>query len=309
MDFLYLHSQPREQQYYLSTEMEIAHALTELGHKVTAVYEDSPRRVIFDMIEKTQPDVLLFAKLRLSGHWDTTAEAPVEFLNELRKRYPNLFTCCWIWDCINPQFSSDRFQWSLRIAQAVDLFCTSDGSITNLIPQACVLRQGVPSEVFEGESLENHQCDVLFLGEEYGDRKNQLQSLRKEFGSRFLHIPRGYHGKNLNALLQSSRIVCGPFYPVFPGYWSNRIYTILAHEALYMGPDIQGMREDDGFIPGVHYIESEEHDYIDQLKCMLRLDSGTFNFTRQMGCIHATRNLTYESRCERLVQWIAEAKR
>lgn len=265
-----------------STEGYISDALCAAGHFVSKIQEDrsTPGQLIA-LISDLEPDVLISSKFQLQGlPFSFTRSEPISLvavLRTVRRTFPKLKIAAWVFDLMRPEFRQDRYDWSRGVSSECHrFFCTdsvlaADTSIYN----GRLLRQGYPGPVKEIklETMRHARCegDVTFLGDAYGPRKLWIRALQREFGSRFKWYRAGIHGNELFHVCQSAKIVVGPSYPHFHGYWSNRIYLTAGYGGLFVGPATDGMLGE-GWVPGRNYwgTELDVELQIEQIRYLLK---------------------------------------
>lgn len=232
-----------------STEEYIALALESLGHSVQRVQEGLDTIATLPrVVDSSDADVFLFCKMQLHGFTSADAErntgSLMRVLARIRKR-----KVCWIFDLMRQDFSSNRYAWAKAIHASVDLLVTTDSQLGF---GACV-RQGYPGPTEDkGEPKSKYRCDVTHLGDVYGHRRVWLREMRMKLNGSFA-VHNGVFCDDLFDLAKSTRIVMGPPYPYYPGYWSNRIYLATGYGACFAAPEVQGMAEE-GWQPWVHYV-------------------------------------------------------
>lgn len=262
-----------------STEGYVADALVSLGHDVRRVQEDewSAGRMLLYVEEYVRKygngHVFLSSKCQLAGlpfRQMTVNPTPlVGFLNRVRDA--GMRPALWVYDLMRAEFNMGRYQWARLCASACDRFVTTDSGLGF---GDCV-RQGYPGPTLEWEPYTHtpkvrpeYECDVAFLGEVYGPRKTWLAALRREFGPRFRHFNDGVHGDDLFDLCRSAKVVVGPPYPAFPGYWSNRLFLSTGYGATFACPEVEGMSAE-GWQPYVHYYPLSRENFVEDLKNLL----------------------------------------
>lgn len=237
------------------TECYIANALGSAGDDVIRLEETTATHAsIVAHAEQFRPDLLLFAKARFreANHgWPADARAVQAMIAAVRPFVRQV--ACWIFDLLVREFSPARFEWASEVADACDLFATTDGFTAGRLPNSAVVRQGVPDDVeHDAPWPVDHAGDVLFLGTPYGERGRLVAALAERFGSRFRCVG-NCRGQALTRLVRSYRVCVGPHEPYYAGYWSNRIYVVTGHGGLFAAPAVPGM-EDEGWHAGQHYL-------------------------------------------------------
>lgn len=237
------------------TECYIANALTSMGHEVIRLEEAAATYAeIIAHAAQARPDLLLFAKARFreANHgWPTDARAVRAMIAAVRPFVRQV--ACWIFDLLAPEFSPARSEWAREVAAGCDLFATTDGFTAGRLPNAAVVRQGVPDDVEDDAPWPaDHAGDVLFLGTPYGERGRLVAALAERFGNRFRCVG-NCRGQALTRLVRSYRVCVGPHEPYYAGYWSNRIYVVTGHGGLFAAPAVPGM-ETEGWHSGQRYL-------------------------------------------------------
>jgi hypothetical protein len=238
------------------TECYIANALTGGGHDCIRLEESTATQAsIVDRAAEIRPDLLLFAKARFreANHgWPADARAVRAMIAAVRPFVRQV--ACWVFDLLAPAFSTARFEWAREVAADCDLFATTDGFTAGSLPNAAVVRQGVPDDVeHDAPWPEDHTGDVFFLGTAYGERGRLVAALAERFSNRFRCVG-NCRGSALTRLVRGYRVCVGPHEPHYAGYWSNRIYVVTGHGGLFAAPAVPGM-EDEGWQAGRHFIE------------------------------------------------------
>jgi hypothetical protein len=295
-----------------TTENYVARAFERAGHTVVRWHEATAKPLdVRDQAAVHGPfDLLLFAKARFGGDWDADPSHCLQFITDARPHCRKIV--CWVWDLLNPGFRHSRYAWSAPVSRAVDLFCTTDGSTLPHLDNARLLRQAAPDDVRPGQVLDCYRADLLYLGDPYGHRRDFLVSLIQQYARRLFVVPDGFRGDVLADLIGSTRVVIGPHWPSYPGYWSNRLYTVAAHAGCLVTPQVEGM-EEEGWIPWVHYLPVDIHDASDravlhQITCLADAYTAQPEQARRIG-LDAQRLVrqyhTYDRRIATLLEWLA----
>ncbi len=108
------------------------------------------------------------------------------------------------------------------------------------------------TELRRGKSIPQYFCDVAFLGTVYGDRRQWYRELRTVMqrgvsirsSSNSLRLYKNLRGDALFSVCRSAKLVVGPPWPYYAGYWSNRIYVVAGYGGCYAGPFVEGMTEE-----------------------------------------------------------------
>ena len=293
-----------------TTENEIARALERAGHDVTRLEEgDADRATIAAAAEEQQPDVMLLAKGRFEEagrEWPNDARAVVHLIEQVRPAVGRVV--CWVFDLLAPEFSPERFEWACTVAPTCDLFITTDGHTAPTLPRAVVVRQGAPDEI-DGETGWPEECegDVLFLGMPYGDRTRLVEACFARFGQRFRAV-NDCRGPELTRLVRSYRLVVGPHWPHFAGYWSNRIYIVAGHGGLFAAPPVEGLAAD-GWRASGNYLAlpREPAAIVHKLAEYLACDRGQLRAIQLAGHAHAREQCSYDRRVADLLATLHDA--
>jgi glycosyl transferase family 1 len=285
-------------------ENQIARALVRAGHEVIACEESEVNQEsVSAQAAELRPDVLLLAKGRFheaGQEWPNDARAIVGLLDQLRPHVGR--TVCWLFDLLAEEFVAERFEWARTIAPACDLFVTTDGHTAPKLPRAVVVRQGAPDDVdLEAGWSDEFDGDVLFLGMPYGERRRLVDACFARFGQRFRSI-NDCRGPELTRLVRSFRLVVGPHWPHFAGYWSNRIYVVAGHGGLFAAPPVEGMQAE-GWRPSQNYLAlpRDPEQMADKLAEYLRCDPRQLSAIQRAGHVHARERLSYDRRVEELL--------
>ena len=293
-----------------NTECYIANAFERLGHEVVRLEETtSDQESILAAARGRRPDLFLFAKARFQGAnngWPADAEPIRRMIAALRPHVPRV--ACWIFDLMAREFRQERFEWALRVADACDLFATTDGATAPQLPHAVVVRQGVPDDVDQAREWQGELCgDVLFLGCAYQDRQVLVDALGRRFpGAPGFRVVNDVRCGDLTRLVRTYRVVVGPHYPHFAGYWSNRLYVVTGHGGLFAAPRVPGM-DAEGWKPGQNYLALplEPEAMAAQVEEYLRCDANQLESIRRAGFEHANRRCTYDHRVRELLGHLA----
>jgi hypothetical protein len=292
-----------------TTESEIARALERAGHDVTRLEESEANEAnIAAAAEALHPDVLLLAKGRseeAGREWPNDASAVVRLIERVRPAVGRV--ACWTFDLLAAEFSPQRFAWAHAIAPACDLFATTDGYAAPKLPGAVVVRQGAPDEIdAEAGWPEEYEGDVLFLGMPYDDRRRLVDACFARFGQRFRAV-NDCRGPELTRLVRSFRLVVGPHWPHFAGYWSNRIYIVAGHGGLFAAPTVDGMA-DEGWRPSANYLAlpREPEAMARKLDEYLRCDRAQLRAIQLAGYAHAGEQCSFDRRVAELLELLGD---
>lgn len=293
-----------------TTESEIARALARAGHGVTRLEESAANEMsIAALAEERRPDVLLLAKGRFEEagrQWPNDADAIVRLFERVRPAVGRL--ACWTFDLLAAEFSPERFAWARTIAPACDLFATTDGHAAPQLPRAAVVRQAAPDQIdAEADWPDEYAGDVLFLGLPYGDRRRLIEACFARFGRRFRAV-NDCRGPQLTRLVRSYRLVVGPHWPRFAGYWSNRIYIVAGHGGLFAAPPVAGMSAE-GWRAGGNYLglPCEPVAMADKLAEHLHCDARQLGAIQRAGYEHARGQCSYDRRIAEFLALLARS--
>lgn len=274
-------------------EGAIAHALTQLGHKVVCISEVGAN--VRPLREKG--DFLLFHK------WRNLAALQAI-------KMPKVF---WFWDLV--ELPSDpmlrhrddaRKNWMEAVVPNVDLGFLSDGDwvAQDKSGKLSVLRQGADERI-AGKGLKHERAefiDILFTGIRQGggsSRHKFVDRMKSAYGSSFQHVASGFHGKRLADLIANSRIVVAPDSPVTDRYWSNRIYLTLGFGGFLIHPYSEGLVDQYEGGKEVFYYRSFEG--LQELIGRCLADGALCERVAEAGYRRTMREHTYRHRCEKLV--------
>lgn len=302
-----------------STEGYVADALEAEGCRVLRVQEDKylPAEMI-DLVQRRAPHgptAFLFSKCELRGMAFREVQSDpyvlTNFLHDLRQKTSIGPIACWVFDLMRAEFSPTRYTWALAVSECCDrFFCTDSGLATDPnIKNGRLLRQGYPRPT-DGVKIDTmrrvkYECDVAFLGEAYGPRKLWIRALGREFGNRFRWFRDGVHCDELFHLCRSAKIVVGPPYPNFPGYWSNRLYLTTGYGGLFAGPTVDGMLTE-GWMNGEHYLNLPGNDHQETCERLRRYlepaNADTLDEIRRKGTELCRSQFTFRHRVRDLVR-------
>lgn len=267
------------------TESYVLRALERAECGVTPLEEEQTRAIsLAKCLNDDQPNLFLFAKGRIGGQWDPTCALLGEVIGSCIGSIGTV--ACWVFDLLTPEFNPERRRWAENVSRIADVVFLTDGQTASELPNARVLRQGVPDDVRPGVPQPQWQADVLFLGGAYRERAGWLERLRRGLavhGRTLLHVPEGVRGASLADLMASVKLVVAPEYPAAGAYWSNRLYVAIGYGGCLLAPEVsginnpvtghvlaKGMRQE-GWIPNEHYYSySGEADLLE--KCLWLLD-------------------------------------
>lgn len=296
-----------------STEKYIANALDSLGHDVVRVQESlqTPSNLLELLRLHGQEGLFtfLFSKCELRGmEFRKTKLDPSSlelFLQKVRAMPGCQRVVAWVFDLMRHEFSQLRYSWACAVAPWCDFFFCTDADL-RLIDSGAnvrVLRQGHPGPFHEPPLGYMAQHDLLFLGSLWGERRKQHRLLKREFGTRYHVYEEGVYGDDLFHVCKASRIVVGPIWPHYHGYWSNRLYVVTGYGGCLACPGVEGMAEE-GWEPWKHYLPlSRDHRLgLAELKRYLELPDKYLQVVRDVGQKLVMEKFTYHHRAEQLVK-------
>lgn len=291
------------------TETYIASALRELGHEVTTLEETrTSSATSIDTAKHGKFDLFLAAKCRFTetrGEFDGNAGRMIAaFMGEMKQHVPQV--ALWQFDCLAPDFCPERFAWAKVVAPACDVFACTDGFTAPQLPNAGVVRQGIPLDLdHEADWPTEYAGDVLWLGSVYRERHELADNLRARFGNRFA-IVNDVRGRALTKLCRSYRVVVGPYYPAFNGYESNRRYVVCGAGALFACPPTPWL-ESEGWQPGVNYLAlpGNPASITATLADILERTDREQLRAIQLAGYALAKTLTYRRRCEELLRHLS----
>jgi 2-polyprenyl-3-methyl-5-hydroxy-6-metoxy-1,4-benzoquinol methylase len=282
-----------------------AGALGELGHAVTRLHEydvPSPGHVLREL-EGGGYDCLLFYKGRIAARsdadvWAPTGEAVAEVIRQAK-------VPCYAW-YVDRSYEYDldpsREAWMRRVAPLCRVCFVAEEALTRT-PWARwhLLREPVDAHAVREVAVpEAERRDVVFLGQVYGERAAELRRVEAALP---VEVVDGVRGAELSAVVRRYRVVLGPHFPCYPGYWGNRLYLVLGHGGFFLAPEIAGMREE-AFLPGVHYAALGE-DPVADVRAWLARPEERERIARA-GQVLVLQNFTYRHRVKELVRVIGE---
>jgi len=275
-------------------EGAIAHALTQLGHRVVLVPESQGA---------TPPrgDILLFHK------WSNT--------DQLKKLNGKMLRAFWYFDLVGTcgdssyiQRSAARMRWMHAVTPNVDIgFCTDgDWVDEDLTGKLRTLHQGFDSRL-EAEEAEKQVFPMLFVGglPNGSVRAQRFQELKQEYGDQLVHMSSGVYRESLAVALASAAISVALDSPVTNRYWSNRVYNSCGLGAFTLHPYCAELAEE--------YQEGKE---IAFYSCPQEFREKVLYYSRnaeqrqavaQRGRARTLKDHTYYNRCKELMKLIKEA--
>ena len=302
-------------------EGSIAYALQQLGHSVFCMNEGEAHH----LHKSKYRDLLLFHK------WEASNLANPN----VRDRFGKI--AFWYFDlvlCDDPTLRKrcdTRVGWMHRVLPWVDLgFCTDGDWVATAGTHPAIgehsaklrwLCQGADERVIGQGEARCRCCNqayegppILLTGISKGGgklRESFISELQERWGSQFLHIERGVHGRDMAHLIAQSKIVVCPDYPVTDRYWSNRVWNALGFGAFVLHPYCRGLEEMIGVdsadrAPLLTY-QSRQHLH-ELIRDYLQLPTSR-SLTALAGLEAVKAAHTYQHRCQQLMQVIQEHKR
>ncbi len=206
----------------------IADALNRHGHYCHRIEKTQVDWEFFvSGVRIQKPDAVLFSKI---------PEVTAKQFKEFRKSYKGKIIF-WTFDYMRDQSNS----WYWPLAPMADVAFQTDGidhdgwyedNKVNRVElhQAAAPQHDLPTD-FTQEDLDKWECDVMFMGSLYTDRRKKLNKYLGGLGVNYKHY--GHPGKELwgsdfAKACYFSKIVVGDNYTnTIPGYWSDRSYLTL----------------------------------------------------------------------------------
>lgn len=224
-------------------EGAIAHALTELGHKVELFSE----KVSFPALVRYFPDMVLFHKWGNSSMLYKIKCVKVAWYFDLFKEDEEVLS--------NRNLA--RIDWLEQTLPNVDaLFCT-DGQMVTKYEGYCkeklyYLTQGIDARLVSSskvyDNIKNYAnsyrpIDLLITASVRNGTKRAefIRKLKERYGDKLLHITNGVYRENLIDRLSSIKVVVAPNAPIADYYYSNRIYNTLGLGACLVHPKTIGL--------------------------------------------------------------------
>lgn len=219
-------------------ENAILHALRELGHTVEPLRERMGHKA-----HRLSGDLLLFHKWRDVGM--------------LRWWEGKIVRAFWWFDLVDypdPTLASrcrERIRWMEEVTPHVELGFLSDGDwvANDRTGKLVWLTQGADErKAGFGSPDAAKSCvlcrqpwdgpEILMTGIRHGGKQRMsfVAEMEARWGSRFLCVQRGVHGRDLADLIVGAKIVVAPDGPVTDRYWSNRIFLTLGFGGFLLHP-------------------------------------------------------------------------
>ncbi len=213
----------------------IADALNKNGHYCTRVEKTLVDWTNFvHKVMKEGPDAVLFSKI-----------PEVDALQFLKfKQLFNGKIIFWTFDYMRDP--SNAWYWPL--APLADICFQTDGidhdgwyetnNVNRIeLHQAAAPQHDLPAS-FTEEDLEEWECDVVFMGSLYHDRRIKLHKYLQDLGVKYKHFgapEKELWGSDFAKACYFSKIVIGDNYiNDIPGYWSDRSYLALGCGAFFL---------------------------------------------------------------------------
>lgn len=275
-------------------EEGIALSLEGLGVEVQRIDEASARIQDIESIKKFNPDLVLFAKLKLpAGRSD--------FMRNLKFQ-----TASWTFD----------LYWGLRRQAFIykdpifkaDYVFSPDGGNQKKFKEAGVnhklLRQGIYKE-YCYQLNRKPEYEVIFVGssnQQWPYRDILCDFLSKNYSFTWIGKKNTLEcrGHDLNDLYAKAKVVVGD--SVYsPYYWSNRLYETLGRGGFMMFPKIPGLEKE--YIPYEHYIPYSMNNFT-QLKEKIDYylkESEKRKKISYMAMEYTKRFHTLDNRCQQLM--------
>lgn len=176
---------------------------------------------------------------------------------------------CWFYDWIRGYVDGkgeSREDSYLPVLDKFDLVCSTDGYDSTWYTERGIKRQWLPqaapqdARTFKCNVVPD--CNVLFIGSVYTQSRKKLIDRLVPYG---VCVANGRDsariwGAEFTRLCVSTPIVIGDnFRNDIPGYWSDRVYRVLAHGGLLLTPHVPGL--ENHFEDGKHLLmyDSPEH--------------------------------------------------
>lgn len=280
-------------------EGAIAHALTQLGHKVICAQEEEGR----DAVRRTQGvDLLLFHKwLDLKGLKYATCKKVFWYFDLVRWPDPTLKSRC-----------LTRLSWINAVVPLVDLgFCTDGDFVAyDHTGKLVWLPQGADERVVGPGTRRGASGPLLFTGlvKNVGmERASWWEEVKERYGGAISHYSSGVYGRGLADLIAQHLIVVAPDSPVTDRYWSNRVYTMLGYGAFLIHPYCRELAEQ--YVDGQEIVfyrnRMELYSLIEHYLPLIE----ERHTIAQAGFERTLREHTYRARCERMIQVVQQRLR
>lgn len=225
----------------LHDEEYIARSFESLGVNVIRVTTTEQPRTVIQLIEKEQPDFVLYTKLSYGMH-------NPYFFGKLKET--GVKTICWVFDLYWDY--ARQHQVKTNPIFKADIVITTDGGHEEKWLEEGINHKVVRQGIYEPECVllpfEKPLYDIIFVGSDNGcfpQRREYMQSLDpfynfKWFGKRDSAEVRGME---LNKLYAKAKIVVGDSY-YSPFYWSNRVVETLGRGGFLIHQEVPGLKEE-----------------------------------------------------------------
>ncbi len=300
-------------------EVYIARALRKLGHEVVPV--QVPPYLFRRRISRLQADVVLVSHCR---------DMPRRWIEALPRENPGSLVVQWLFDVLSAEpFQRREREWFIPRAKVWHLsFIKERGRFEyyRSLGIACYwLQEAAPEFPFAERVVEEHRCDLAFVGNPHSPYRLEVvrqvqargyrvhvychkRNVRKWREAGMKHVFSSVADETLGGVCGSAAFVLavgvGPQDP--EGYWSNRVYMTLAHGGLVLHQYVPGLEEH--FEHGKHLLWWRDVRELLALLERYRDDEEARRRIRYEGWHHVRRYHTYESRCAELVEVCAAAR-
>lgn len=273
----------------------IADALNRNGHYCTRVDLEHTNWADFvHRVMKGGPDAVLFSKIP-----EVDPKAFLKFKGQYNGKI--IF---WTFDYMRDPANA----WYWPIAPHADICFQTDGidhdgwyETNNVnrveLHQAAAPQHDLPT-AFTEEDLDKWECDVVFMGSLYHDRRQKLHKYLKGLGVNYKHFghpEKELWGSDFAKACYFSKIVIGDNYiNTIPGYWSDRSYLALGCGAFLITAHVPFIEK--SFAVGHHL---ETYNAISDLKAHIKYylpREGRRKLIALEGHRHVRKYHTYENR-------------
>ena len=288
--------------YSDTTEKHIKYSFEKLGHKVIPINERDfyqERNQILEKIHYEDIDLFFFHKAGLDM-FGIPPEDIVELLT--------CITCqkvFWFFDNVEVNDPKrKREKWMELVIPFVDYGFLTDVTwirrykYPNLFP----LRMGIGDENLSlGKYQKEYDIPIAFLGAIYGERRNLVTALKKEFGNEKFRVFNNIFGQDLKDFCASCKILIAPSYPGDDFYWSSRIYQIIGNGGFLIHPKFEGLK-DEGWIEGKHYVGYKNYpEMVEKIKYYLEHEDERQKI-QKTGYKFCIQNFTFTQRIEEMLK-------
>jgi hypothetical protein len=148
--------------------------------------------------------------------------------------------------------------------------------------------------------------DLLFTGTGAGGqgRSSWVAEMKGRYGDRFLHVPRGLHGRELADRTACAKVVLAPDHPVTDRYWSNRVYNVLGFGGFLLHPFAKGLHEQ--YAGPLGFASYQDRPMMHQLVDFFLVRPEARQRVAANGLERTRREHTYVHRVETLVRTVKE---